>query len=146
MCSCMNNKLKDAMDEGAVKSTKDIRLSNEEKKVTKKGVSFDEYDETGESFAMMISAKIDQVKMKLREEIASYIYSPMNRKWTTVVRVTAIALKFIRILMERTQCSKSRTRPRTQLRMFTVSNDRVTTISEANEKRRRMVTLTEEDL
>merc|ERR1712074_431705 len=110
--------------------------------VVKKGVSFDEFDETGESFAMMISAKIDPVKLKLREQIASYIYLPMNRKWTTVVRVTAIALKFVRILMERTQRSKSRTRPRTQLRMFTVSNDRVTANKtngrKSNEKKRRM--------
>ena len=119
----MNKSLEDAKNDGSVKTTEEIRLSNDEKKVVRKGVSFDEFDETEESFAMVVAARINPEKVKLREEVASYIYSPMNRKFATVVRVTAIVLKFVGILKVRRQGSMSRTGPRTNLRMFTVSSD-----------------------
>ena len=91
MCKSIDQARKD----GVIKNIEDIKLNNEKKKIIKDGIIFDTFDTSNEDsgvFAVVNLSKIDTQKVIEYEVLSNYLYPPLKRKFTSVVRITALAM------------------------------------------------------
>ena len=92
-CEWMKGSLHQANDAGIIKSVNDIRLTNEKKKTFKEGIAYDSFDEVDQGFfGIKHIEKIDVKKIEDRLLISNYIYDPLKRAFTALVRITAIVM------------------------------------------------------
>ena len=91
----MQRSLEEARKEGIIKHMEDIKLNNENKKKVKDGIVFDVFDESDDKagvFAVCNLAKDDCKKVADCEVSSNYLYPPLKRKFTSVVRITSYVL------------------------------------------------------
>ena len=96
----MQRSHKEARMEGIIKLIEDIKLPNENKKV-KDGIVFDVFDESDDKagvFVVCNLAKDDCKKVADCEVLSNYLYPPLKRKFTSVVRITRYILLAYRLL------------------------------------------------
>ncbi len=89
--------LSKAESENIIKPAQAIKLEDEEKKVFKDGIIFDEFSDDPSVFALTPKIKIDKKKLTERCVFAKYLFNPMNRSFRPVVRITALVLKAVRL-------------------------------------------------
>ena len=98
----MKMSLDEAKETGAIKHVDDIKLSHEKKKVFKEGIIFDTFEENDLSvFAVAGVLKVDLEKVKQRMLEVNYIFPPLKRKFESLVRITALVLRYINKLRRR---------------------------------------------
>ena len=95
-----------AKELGVVKSAEDIKLTNDERKIFKKELVYDEFeDHTTNTFAVVKVNKIDVQKMKVLNVFSNYIFDPVKRSFKFLVRITALVIvaskKFKRLLLRK---------------------------------------------
>ena len=95
-----------AKELGVVKSVEDIKLTNDERKIFKKELVYDEFeDHTTNTFAVVKVNKIDVQKMKVLIVFSNYIFDPVKRSFKSLVRITALVIvaskKFKRLLLRK---------------------------------------------
>ena len=91
MCKSIDQARKD----GVIKNIEDIKLNNEKKKIIKDGIIFDTFDTSNDDsgvFAVVNLSKIDTRKVIEYEVASNYLYPPLKRKFTSVVRITALVM------------------------------------------------------
>ena len=91
----MQRSLEEARKEGIIKHIKDIKLNNENKKNVKDGIVFyvfDESDDEAGVFAVCILARHDCKKVADCEVASKYLYPPLKRNFTSMVRITGYVL------------------------------------------------------
>ena len=106
----MRLSLNDAVDTGAVKPLRELKLSHENKKSVKEGIIFDSFAEDKDMFAVVMLAKINIEETAKREIEASYVYSPTQRKFSSFVRITALVLKAAKLFKLNLISSQERNR------------------------------------
>ena len=113
----MNLPVKEAVNLGVIKSVKDIKLSNDAKKIFKEGIIFDAMEDNLEARSNSAAAdvtraaiaadlhanvhkldhvqvnNVDATKTVQREEFANYIYPPLKRSFRATVRIIGHVLK-----------------------------------------------------
>ena len=90
----MQRSLKEARKKGIINHIKDIKLNNENKKV-KEGIVFCAFDKSNDKagvFAVCNLAKDDCKKVADCEVSSNYLYPPLKRNFTSVVRITSYVL------------------------------------------------------
>ena len=89
----MTHSLAKAKEDKIIKHVEDIKLSNENKKKFREGVVFDTFDDqNADIFAVVNVGKVDVDKVAQREVCANYLYPPLKRKFTSVVRIHALVI------------------------------------------------------
>ena len=85
----------DAIKEGVIKPATDIKLNHDKKKVFKKGIVYDSFEEeNSDILAVLAVARINTA----REVEAGYYFSPLQRNFLSVVNKTALVIKAINSL------------------------------------------------
>ena len=90
----------EAIKTGILRPVEDIRLSHEQKKVMRKGIVYDSFDEDDTVIGTLLVARVDVSKVAEREVEAAYPYSPLLRNFLSLVDITALILKPIKILQK----------------------------------------------
>ena len=94
--------IKEAEEKGFIKSVQKIKLDNDSKNVLKEGVLFNAPDneqlEDG-CFAVSVINSVNIDKMVEREVFTDYLYSPLKRSFSSLVRITALVLRACRKFM-----------------------------------------------
>ena len=84
----------DASKAGFIKPIQEIKLEHEQKKVLKKGIVFDGFEpEDSSVVAVLMTARVDQDKVAVREAEADYLFSPLVRNFLSLVDIIALVLK-----------------------------------------------------
>ena len=93
----------DAIKSGVIKTVKNIKLNNDEKKKLKEGIVFETFDDKEDNAALSLISVINIRKVAEREAYSDYIYPPLRRSWLPTVRIISIVLlavrKFKRLLL-----------------------------------------------
>ena len=98
----MNESLEKAKEWKIIKHVEEIKLSHEKKKVFKDGIIFDTFEESDPSvFAVARVPKVDLEKVKNRILKVNYLFPPLKRKFESLVRITALVLRYINKLRKR---------------------------------------------
>ena len=84
-----------AISQGFIKPIEDIKLAHEQKKVLKKGIVFESFEEDEDSdlFAVMVPARFDKGKIAERLAYSDYVFSPLTRNFLSFLEVIAIVHK-----------------------------------------------------
>lgn len=90
----MRRPLEEAIKIGTVKSIENIRLENDQKRILKQGITHDDFDDSGDFFAILSASKDDEVEIKKRMSASNFIVEPLGRHFAAVVRITAMVIKF----------------------------------------------------
>ena len=88
----MKKSYQEAVAEGIVKSVKDIKLTNDAKKVMKEGVIFDTFEDEFTNVAVALINTIDIQKVAERESFSNYIFPPLKRSFRPTVRIVSMVL------------------------------------------------------
>ena len=96
----MRKSHEEALAEGVIKSVKDIKLSNDEKKKMKEGVIFDTFDTDEDNVAVAMVNTIDLQKIAEREAFSEYIFPPLKRSFRPTVRIISLVILAIRRFKE----------------------------------------------
>ena len=96
----MRKSYEEAVTEGSIKSVKDIKLTNEAKKVMKEGVIFDIFDDEANNVAVALTNTIDIRKVAEREAFSNYIYPPLRRSFRPTVRIVSLVLLAVKRFKE----------------------------------------------
>ena len=92
--SWMKLSKQEAITAGFIKPVNQIKLAHEQKKIMKKGIVFDSFeDETSDAIAVLLPARIDVKKVAQRLAESHYVYSPLERNFLSFIDVVAIVLK-----------------------------------------------------
>ena len=92
----MNLEMEEAKKLGIIKTVEEIKLTNEEKKVFKKGIVYDTFEEADPTvFSVTKIASFDKQKTKARQDFSKYIFPPLKRSFKSLVRITALVLAAI---------------------------------------------------
>ena len=93
----MNLSKEDAIKEGVIRPIHEIRLGNEQKKVLKGGIVFDEFEKRDSDIVgVFMAVRVDTEKVAEREVVAKYLFSPLKRNFLSLVEITAVVLKAVR--------------------------------------------------
>ena len=87
----MTQPVEKAKESGIIKSTKDIKLDNDSRKVFKEGVIFEEFENVMEVKTDVINA-VDNKKIVEREMFSNYLFPPLKRSFRPFIRITAFVL------------------------------------------------------
>ena len=82
-----------AQEIGVVKTVEDIKLTNDKKKIFKEGIAYDTFSDVDQGFFAI--AKVYAIyddKIVKRQKFSNYIYPPLKRSFTALVRITALVL------------------------------------------------------
>ena len=94
----MRLSLEEAIKTGIVTRLKDINLQGEKKEDFKKGVSVDPgFEVINKGHNIVTMSQADQNKVSQRLAFSNYIFPPLKRKFTSVVRITSIVLTAVRM-------------------------------------------------
>ena len=88
-----------AQELNIIKTVEDIKLTNDKKKILKEGIAYDSLildDLTEGIFAVVKVNTKDKDEIRKRKEFSSYLYPPLARGFTSVVRITALVLLAVR--------------------------------------------------
>merc|ERR1712015_189975 len=89
----MKLSIEKAKESGVIKSAGDIKLSNDEKKVFKKELVYDTFEEENiGAFTVKRHEKIDKDKVEERLKFSKYIYPPLKRSFKSVLRIIALVM------------------------------------------------------
>ena len=92
--SWMKLSKEEAAKQGFIKPIEEIKLGHEQKKVMKKGIVFDSFeDEDNDAIAVMVPARFDVQKVAERLVESEYIFSPLTRNFLSFVNIVAMVLK-----------------------------------------------------
>ena len=93
----------EAIRSGVIKTVKDIKLNNDEKKKLKEGIVFETFDDKEDNTALSLITVINIRKVAEREAYSDYIYPPLKRSWLPTVRIISLVLlavkRFKRMLL-----------------------------------------------
>ena len=108
----MKLKKEDAVKAGIIKSVNDIKLGHEQKRVMKKGIVFDSFEQEDQTIlATLVTARMDVKKVAERELEALYPFSPLLRNFLSFVDITALVIKPVKLLkkmrLKKTGCEVS---------------------------------------
>ena len=82
---------------GKIKPIDQIKLDHDQKRTLKKGIVFDSFEKDQEDIiGVLMTARIDQEKVALREVESGYLFSPLKRNFLSFVNVTALFRKAVR--------------------------------------------------
>ena len=90
-----------SLESEIIRRVEDIKLGHEEKKLVKKGIVFDTFDEDEDVIAMLMSCRVNVPKVAEREVIAQYLYSPTRRNFLSLIDITAAVLKAVEIMKQK---------------------------------------------
>ena len=91
-----------AIESGVIKTAGDIKLSNDEKKVFKKELVYDTFEEENlGTFAVRRVEKLDKKEIEERIRFSNYIYPPLKRSLQPTVRVIALVMLACKIFKKR---------------------------------------------
>ena len=79
--------VQEAQENGTLKSTKDIIINNEMKKVLREGTFFDDFDQLNYTFNHFDAKKSARI-----ESESDYLFSPIKRSFKSVVRITGYVI------------------------------------------------------
>ena len=95
----MKLSIKEAEDKGFIKSVQKIKLDNNLRKLLKEGVLFNTLDddqlEDG-CFPVSIINSVNIDKMAEREMFTDYLYSPLKRSFSSLLRITVLVVRAYR--------------------------------------------------
>ena len=97
----MNLEVDEAKKQGIIKPVEMIKLEDEDKKVFKKGITYDDFSLNPMIIAFSVNSKMDKVKIQERLEFSEYLYNPLLRSFRSLVRITALVLKAVKIFKKR---------------------------------------------
>ena len=92
----MKLEIKEAEEKGVIKHVDQIKLEDEEKKVFKKGINYEEFTTNPMVIAFTAKSKVENSKVEERLEFSRYLYNPLLRSFKSVVRITALVLKAVK--------------------------------------------------
>ena len=92
----MKLEVKEAEEKGVIKHVDQIKLEDEEKKVFKKGINYEEFTTNPMVIAFVAKNRIEKSKIDERLEFSRYLYNPLLRSFKSVVRITALVLKAVK--------------------------------------------------
>ena len=93
----MKLKVDDAVTQGFIRPINAIKLGHEERKVLKKGIIYDNFeDENSDVIASVITIRLDVNKVAQREVQSNYPYSPLKRNFLSLVNITGLVLKAVK--------------------------------------------------
>ena len=93
----MKRSVGEAIDMGVIKSTAEIKLNNDAKKVFKEGIIYEDF----ENFATVnnnmshFTKTTDSQKIIEREQFSDYIFPPLKRSLRPTVRIIALVLRAV---------------------------------------------------
>ena len=93
----MKLEVKQAEEQGVIKPVEMIKLEDEEKKAFKKGITYDDFTLNPMIVALSARHGIDHEKIQQRLEFSEYLFNPLLRSFKSVVRITALVLKAVRL-------------------------------------------------
>ena len=96
----MKKPYEEAVANGIIKSVKDIKLSNDAKKILKEGIIFDTFDKDESNVAVAKINTIDIKKVAEMEAFSRYIYDPLKRSFRPTVRIISLVLRAVRKFKE----------------------------------------------
>ena len=130
----MTKSYAEAVKDGVIKSVKNIKLSNDEKKVMKEGIVFDTFDTDNSNVAVAKINSIDILKVAQREAYSEYLFPPLKRSFIPTVRIISIVLRAVRKLKEGLLKAKIKkgTASQTDLDKIQVRNIKFTTFQLSN--------------
>ena len=93
----MKLEVEEAVEKNIIKPVEKIKLEDEEKKVFRKGITYEDFSTNPMIIALSAKHKIDKTKVQQRAQFSNYIYDPLSRSFGSVVRITALVLKAVKI-------------------------------------------------
>ena len=92
----MKLKVEEAVKEDIIKPVEKIKLEDEDKKLFKKGIAYEDFSTNPMIVAFATKHNINNEKTQQRLEFSKYLYNPLLRSFRSVVRITALVLKAVK--------------------------------------------------
>ena len=102
----MEKPYEDIVNEGIIKSVHKIKLTNDERKILKEGIIYDQFETDDYNVGLMKINVVDVKKIAEREAYSRCIFPPMKRSFLPTVRITSLVFLAVRKFKE--GCIKSK--------------------------------------